>query len=371
MLLQNILHILEEWAPAALQESYDNSGLLVGNTERDIAKALICLDVTEAVLQEAIDNQCNLIISHHPVIFGSLKRLNGTNMTERIVISAIKNDIALYAIHTNLDNTFSGVNQKICECIGIKDPKILEVKRGMLRKLVTFCPDILLPDGRHAPEAVREALWNAGAGHIGKYDQCSFNADGSGTFRALEGADPYIGSHGELTKQPEVRIEVIYPVYNEKEILKQLRATHPYEEVAYDKYVLENGIQTIGAGMIGDLEHAMDEMEFILHLKGAMQTNCVRYSPLINRKVKKISVCGGSGSFLLKQAIAQGADVLVTADFKYHQFFEAEGKIVIADIGHYESEQFTIGLIFDKIMEKMPNFALLKTRVNTNPVNYI
>jgi len=371
MLIKDITSILESWAPLSLQESYDNCGLLVGSPEQEISKALISLDVTEEVIQEAITNQCQLVIAHHPVIFGNLKRLNGNSMTERVVIKAIKNNIALYAIHTNLDNIPSGVNSKICERIGIKNPKILDIKTGLFRKLITFCPDTILDNNKPAPDVVLEALWDAGAGNIGNYDRCSFNVDGTGTFRPLSGSHPYIGEQGELTQQKEVRIEVIFPVYEQKRIIKALLDVHPYEEAAYDIVSLENDLEHTGAGMMGELETEMDEMEFLLHLKNTMQAQNVRYSPLRSKKIKKVAVCGGSGSFLLKKAIAKGADVFVTADYKYHQFFDAEGKIVIADIGHYESEQFTIGLIFDKLKEKMPNFALLKSRVNTNPVNYI
>jgi dinuclear metal center YbgI/SA1388 family protein len=367
MLLSHLTSFLESWAPISLQESYDNCGLLVGAKNQEISKALICLDVTEEVVQEAINHKCELIIAHHPVIFGGIKKLNGNNATERILIAALNNNIGIYAIHTNLDNTFSGVNSEICARIGIKNPEILEPKKGLLRKLVTFCPE----DGNGSAETVRQALWDAGAGHIGNYDACSFNMEGTGTFRAQKGADPYIGKIGELTRQQEIRIEIIYPVYKEHEILERLISTHPYEEVAYDIHALENTLDTTGAGMIGTLEQEMDETEFLQHLKNVMQTRCIRYSPLRNKKVRKVAVCGGAGSFLLKQAISRGADVLVTGDFKYHQFFDAEGRIVIADIGHYESEQFTIELIFDRISEKFPNFALLKTRVNTNPVNYI
>jgi hypothetical protein len=229
----------------------------------------------------------------------------------------------------------------------------------------------LTENGKPVSHAVLEALWEAGAGHVGNYDQCCFYSDGTGTFRPLEGTHPYIGSQGTLSHQKEVRIEVVFPVYLQKTILRQLLTVHPYEEVAYDIFALENDLQSTGAGMIGDLEIEIDEMEFLLHLKKTMSANCVRHSPLLNKKIKKVAVCGGSGSFLLKNAIARGADVLVTGDFKYHQFFDTEGKILIADIGHYESEQFTIGLIFDKLKEILPNFALLKSRVNTNPVNYI
>jgi dinuclear metal center YbgI/SA1388 family protein len=367
MLLKDITDYLESWAPLSLQESYDNCGLLVGAKDQEIHRALISLDITEEVIEEAIKTECNLIIAHHPVIFSGLKKLNGSSMTERVVIAAIKNNIALYAIHTNLDNTLDGVNLKICERIGIRDPKIIDAKKGLLKKLVTFCPE----DGKGTPEKVRQALWEAGAGQIGNYDACSFNMEGIGTFRANSEADPYIGKEGELTRQPEVRVEVIYPAYLQNAIISRLLAVHPYEEVAYDIYALDNHFQSTGAGMVGEMDHDMEEIEFLKHLKTAMQAGCVRYSPVTGKKIKKVAVCGGSGSFLLKQAIAAGADVLVTADFKYHQFFDAEGQILIADIGHYESEQFTIGLIFDKMSEKFPTFALLKTRVITNPVNYI
>jgi dinuclear metal center YbgI/SA1388 family protein len=371
MLVNEITSYLESWAPASLQESYDNSGLLVGNPGMEIQKALITLDITEEVLKEAAENGCTLIIAHHPIIFGSLKRINGNNSVERIVMAAIKNDIALYAIHTNLDNVISGVNQKIAEKLGIKNGKILDMKRGLLRKLVTFCPNTLLEDGTPAPVAVRNALWEAGAGLLGNYDRCSFNLEGVGTFRALEGADPYIGEEGELVKQDEVRIEVIFPVYKQNNVIKKLWDTHPYEEVAYDIFALENEFQETGAGLIGELEEPMDEMDFLQHVKKVMKAGCVRYSPLLNRKIKTVAVCGGSGSFLLKNAIAKKADAFVTADYKYHQFFDAEGKILIADIGHYESEQYTIDLIYDRLREKFPNFALLKSRVNTNPINYL
>lgn len=371
MLVNEITLYLESWAPLALQEGYDNSGLLVGNAGQEVEKALITLDITEEVLKEAAENHCRLIIAHHPIIFGSLKKINGNNSVERIVMAAIKNDIALYAIHTNLDNVISGVNRKIAEKLGIKDGKILDMKKGILRKLVTFCPNTLLEDGTPAPVAVRNALWEAGAGLLGNYDRCSFNLEGIGTFRALDGADPYIGDEGELVKQDEVRIEVIFPIYRQNDVIKKLWETHPYEEVAYDIFSLENEFQETGAGLIGELEEEMEEMDFLQLVKKNMQSACVRYSPLTNKKIKRVAVCGGSGSFLLKQAIAKKADAFVTADYKYHQFFDAEGKILIADIGHYESEQYTIDLIYDKIREKFPKFALLKSRINTNPVNYL
>ena len=371
MLIKDLSDYLESWAPLSLQESYDNCGLLTGQAHWEAKKALISLDVTEAVLEEAILKGCNIIIAHHPLIFGGLKRINGNNSTERIVIQAIKNDIAIYAIHTNLDNVQTGVNRKICDKIGIRQPRILGTKRGLLRKLITFCPEIILEDGNHAPEQVRQALWQAGAGHIGQYDQCSFNEDGMGTYRALEGAKPFIGTVGENTRQAETKIEMVFPAWKQRDIIRALMAAHPYEEVAYDIIALENELNEVGAGMVGELEEAMEGMEFLQHLKTVMQSGCVRYTTIPGRKIKRVAVCGGSGQFLLKDAISAGADAFVSADFKYHQFFDAEQKILIADIGHFESEQYTRELIYEKLTEKFPNFALLISNVNTNPINYL
>jgi len=369
--ISQIISILEFWAPPSLQESYDNSGLLVGSGDTEIEKALVSLDVTEEVLAEAKRLGCGLIISHHPIVFSGLKKLNGKNYVERIVMEAIRHNIALYAIHTNLDNVAKGVNQKIAERLALKDVKILQPIKRRLRKLITFAPDIAGEDGQPIPEKIREALWQAGAGHIGKYDKCSFNSNGTGSFRALDGAEPFIGEQGKTEYQNEVRLEVIYPDYLENQIIKNLKKAHPYEEVAYDLVTLENENMETGAGMIGTLDMPMEEMAFLFFVKKVMDTKCVRHSPFITKKIHKVAVCGGAGSFLLNEAIKQGADALVTADFKYHQFFDADGKILIADIGHFESEQFTIDLIYDKIIEKFPTFAVLKTAVNTNPVNYL
>lgn len=371
MKIGEITNFLEQWAPLAYQENYDNSGLLIGDTGKEIAKALICLDVTEEILEEAKANNCGLIIAHHPLIFGGLKRLTGRNYVERIAIKAIQYDIAIYAIHTNLDNVNNGVNKKICDKLGLKNCKILEPKKGILRKLTTFAPNIKDETGEDVPAKVREALWKAGAGHIGDYDKCSYNVVGTGTFRAQEGADPYIGEEGELVALEEVRLDVIYPAYLEQKIIAKLTEAHPYEEVAYDLVTLENEFAENGAGMIGELEVEMDEIEFLKMLKKEMQVGCIRHTAIRGEKVKKVAVCGGSGSQFLHTAMRKGADVFITADFKYHQFFDADGRIIVADIGHYESEQFTIELLYEKISEKFRNFALLKTTISTNPINYL
>ncbi|MCD4747064.1 MAG: Nif3-like dinuclear metal center hexameric protein [Bacteroidales bacterium] len=364
MKIKDITDHLENFAPLMLQESYDNAGLIVGDKNNNLNKILLCLDVTEKILEEAIENQCNLIISHHPLIFKSIKKINGKNQVERILLKAIKKDICIYAIHTNLDNVNDGVNSIICQKLGIKNTKILLRKNGLLRKLITFCPV-------DNTEQLKNALFEAGAGHIGNYDCCSFSSQGTGSFRPMKNANPYVGNIEKLHHENEIKIETIYPVYKQSEILTALFNTHPYEEVAYDIYPLQNEFDKVGAGMIGELETEINEMEFLNKIKKVFKTGCIRHSELLQKKIKRIAVCGGSGSFLIKDAIANGADMFLTSDIKYHDFFEANNKIVIADIGHYESEYFTKELIYSILIKKFPNFAIFISELNTNSVNYL
>jgi len=364
MKVKKIIDALEQLAPPYLQESYDNSGLLIGHKNDDVDKVLITLDITEEVLHESIRKKCNLIISHHPVIFSGLKSITGKNTTERIVEKAIKNNIAIYAIHTNLDNVDKGINAIICDKIGLINRRILAPKKELLRKLVTFCPV------DHA-EKVRQAIFDAGAGHIGEYDNCSFNATGTGSFRGSDESNPFVGEKGKLHYENEIRIETIYPVYQENAILKALFDAHPYEEVAYDIYFLGNKFENVGAGMTGELESDMDESDFLKTLKKTFSAGCIRHSDLLGKKIKKVAVCGGSGSFLIENAKKAGADIFITGDVKYHDFFEADGKMVIADIGHFESEQFAKDLIYSVLNENFSNFAVLISETNTNSVNYI
>jgi dinuclear metal center YbgI/SA1388 family protein len=363
MKIKEILASLEELAPLSFQEDYDNAGLAVGHEENETRACLICLDVTEAIIDEALANKCNLVISHHPVIFRGLKRLTGRTMPERIVAKAIKEDIALCSMHTNLDNVYEGVNRRICEMIGMKGLSILKKNNGKLKKLVTFCPS------GYAGK-VREALFSAGAGKNGNYDQCSFNTDGSGTFRAGEAANPFVGDIGEMHFENETRIETIFPSHMQNSVLEALFASHPYEEVAYDIYTLDNESGNAGAGMIGKLEYQMAENEFLAKLKDVFKVPCIRHSALKGKPVETVAVCGGSGSFLIPDAIRSRADFYITADIKYHQFFDAEGKIVIADVGHFESEQYTCLIIADYLKKNFPNFAVRISETPVNPVNY-
>lgn len=364
MQIKDILSEIEKFAPLSYQESYDNCGIQVGDVLQEATGALLTLDVTEATLDEAIKNHCNLIIAHHPLIFSGLKSITGKNYVERVVLKAIKNDIVIYAAHTNLDNVQQGVNRKIADRLKLKNCRILAPVKGKLYKLFTYVPV-------ESAERLKTALFAAGLGHIGAYSECSFVTQGKGSFRPSEQSNPVIGTPGGQREEvTEMKVELIVPEHLKNTAIKVLRQNHPYEEVAYELIVLENENQTIGAGMIGELETPMPATEFLAYLKQNMQTQCVRHTVLHTEYISKVALCGGAGSFLLKNAIAQQADIFITGDYKYHQFFDAENRIVIADIGHYESEQFTIEIFSEILKEKFPNFALLFTKTNTNPVNY-
>lgn len=363
MKIADIIQYLETIAPPALQEDYDNAGLLTGMPFWQCTGAITTLDATEEVILEAKEKNCNLVIAHHPIIFRGLKKINGKNYIEKTVIAAIKNDIAIYAIHTNLDNVLQGVSGKMAELLGLQNVRILSFKNNTLKKLFTFVPV-------ESAGEVRKAIFDAGGGNIGKYSQCSFNMDGTGTFTAKEGADPYIGEVGKPTTTKEMKIEVIFPAYLEGAVVNAMLKAHPYEEVAYDVVALTNFYQYAGSGVVGELPEPVEEKVFLTRLKEVFNLQVVRHTPLTGRQVKKVALCGGAGSFLITTALGAGADFYVTGDVKYHEFFDANGRMVIADIGHFESEQFTIDLLRDVLLQNFPTFAVLKSVVKTNPVNY-
>ncbi len=363
MKIKDITSYLESIAPLSYQESYDNSGLIVGNSNDVVNKILISLDCTEDVVQEAIDKGCDLIISHHPIVFKGLKRFNNANYVERTVIKAIKNNIALYAIHTNLDNVLGGVSSKIAEKLALTNQAILSPKSGLMKKLVVYVP-------RANVEEVRKALFEAGAGAIGDYDECSYNTAGYGTFRPLDGASPAIGEVGKQERVEETKIEVVFPAYLERNIIVSMLSTHPYEEVAYNLVTLDNSLKNVGSGVIGNLSQPMEGVDFLAYLKDKLQLNVIRHTALLDKPIQRVAVCGGAGGFLLNDAKRSGADIFITGDYKYHEFFDAENQIVIADIGHFESEQFTQELLLDIIKKKFANFAVLITETDTNPIKY-
>jgi dinuclear metal center YbgI/SA1388 family protein len=363
MNIATIISCFESIAPSAYQEDYDNAGLLTGNPDWECTGVLCTLDATEEIIQEAITLNCNLIVAHHPIIFKGLKKINGKNYVERAVINAIKNDIAILAVHTNLDNVINGVNGMMADRLGMINRKILSPKASILKKLFTFVPV------NHV-EAVRNAIFEAGAGNIGNYSECSFSVEGTGTFKGNEDTNPFVGEPGKRHFEKELKVEAVFPAYLAQAVVKALKQAHPYEEVAFDVIDLSSPHPLAGSGLIGDLPEPVKENEFLELVKAKFKVQMVRHTSLLNRSVQKVAVCGGAGSFLVSKALRSQADVYITADMKYHEFFDADGQMLICDIGHYESEQFTIDLFADLLRKKFPTFAVLKSGVQTNPVHY-
>ncbi|MBS4014139.1 MAG: Nif3-like dinuclear metal center hexameric protein [Bacteroidetes bacterium] len=361
--LKEILAAINSDIPFALQEEYDNSGLIIGNPDNVVSKGLICVDITEDLIKEAINEKCNVIISHHPIIFKGLKSITGKNYVENVIIEAIKNDIAIISAHTNVDNYYYGVNRKLGEAIGLKNLRILAPKNEILKKLVVFCPK------DHA-EKVRDAIFNAGAGRIGNYDCCSYNIDGKGSFRAVEGANPFVGEVNKLHFEEEVRIETIFPDYIKHEIIKAMLKAHPYEEVAYDIYPLDNTFDRVGAGMIGVFEKPLNPKNFLDIVKEKLNIPVLKHSRIFAENISSVAICGGSGSVLLNHAVSQNADAFITADIKYNMFFEAENKLLLVDAGHFETEQFTSEVLYDVVSKKITNFALQISKKQYNSVHY-
>ncbi|HOK85895.1 MAG TPA: Nif3-like dinuclear metal center hexameric protein [Tenuifilum sp.] len=364
MTVREVTSILESFAPLAFQEDYDNSGLIVGDANMEVTGVLLTIDVTPQVVAEAVAGRANLIVAHHPVIFKGLKRITGKSYVEQVVVNAIKNNVAIYAAHTNIDSVQGGVSFKMAEVLGLTSTQVLSPLTGQLVKLVTFVPT-------EYAEAVRQAMFNAGAGVIGNYDFCSFNIQGQGTFRAGDGTNPFVGEKGKIHFEPEVRVETIVPRHILNAVVKAMVEAHPYEEVAYDVYPLDLPYKKAGLGVVGDLPEPMNTIDFVKHVKQQFGAPCVRYTNPVKDFISRVAICGGSAISLLNDAIAANADVFITADVKYHQFFDAENRIVILDIGHFESEQFTIDIFYDLLSKKISNFAVLKSKVRTNPINYI
>ena len=364
MKLKELCSLLEDWAPLAYQESYDNSGLIVGDNSVELTGVLVSLDCVEEVVDEAIAKGCNAIVSHHPIVFKGLKSITGDNYVERTLIKAIKNDIALYAIHTNLDNVHTGVNKMLADKIGLINTQVLVPKKSVVKQLVTYVP-------LEQAEEVRNSLYSLGAGSLGEYSECSFSVSGKGTFKGSVDSNPKVGQREIREEVLEERIEVLFPAHLEAKVLSSLKKTHPYEEVSYRILSLDNENQNIGSGLIGELSEAKMPLDFLTDLKTNLKAKGIRFTKVGENKIIKVAICGGSGSFLLQPAIRSGADVLVTADFKYHEFFDAENKIIIADVGHYESEQYTKDLIADFLRKKFLKFAVHLSEVNTNPINYL
>lgn len=364
MKIKEVISVIETMAPLAYAEDFDNVGLLTGNPKDETTGILVCHDALENVIDEAISKKCNMVVCFHPILFSGLKKITGKNYVERAVLKAIKNDIAIYAVHTALDNHLNGVNKIFCDALGLQNTKILVPKENFIQKLVTYT----IPENH---QKLRNALFDAGAGNIGNYENCSFNTQGIGSYQGNENSNPEIGERGEFVENTEIKIEVTFEKHLQSKILKALFSNHVYEEVAYEIYDLKNSHQNIGLGMIGELETEMPEKDFLLFVKNKMKADGIRHSEYLGKPIKKVAVLGGSGSFAIKKAIQAGADAFLTADLKYHQFYEAENQLLLADIGHYESERYTKNYIVDYLTKKIPNFAIILSEENTNPVKYL
>lgn len=363
MIVQDVINHLEELAPLAYAEDFDNVGLLVGNKKQEVTGVLVTLDTLEAVVEEAITKKCNLIVSFHPIIFKGLKKITGKNYVEQVVIKAIKNDIAIFSMHTALDNAQHGVNNMICNKLELGNKQILIPQNKTIKKLTTYIP-------KNEAEQLRAVLFEIGAGSLGNYSDCSFNVEGYGTFKGNANSNPVKGEKNQQHTETETKISITYTKHLEAKVLKTLFKTHPYEEVAYEIITIENKNQNIGMGMLGEFKNPMNENQFLAHLKTKMNTGYIRHSAFLNKKIKKVAVLGGSGSFAIEAAKANGADAFVTADLKYHDFFTAENRIFLTDIGHYESEQFTKNLLVAFLTKKITNIAIILSQINTNPVKY-
>ena len=364
MKIREITRYIEELAPLNYAEDFDNVGLLVGSYNTEVSGVLVTLDTLEETIDEAIAKQCNLIVSFHPIIFAGLKKINGSSYVERVVLKAIKNDISIYATHTALDNSKNGVSAKMCEVLGLTNTKILIPKKGIIKKITTVVPSV-------NADSLRNSLFEAGGGAVGNYEHSSLSTIVESTFKGTENSNPVVGLKEVLHVDNETKISVIFERKNEVKILKCLQAEHPYEEVPYEIVTLENVHQDIGMGMLGEFTKPMEEKDFLRYLKKTMQTACIRHSELLHKKIKKVAVLGGAGSFAISDAKRAGADAYVSADFKYHEFFKAEKDILLADIGHYESEQFTKNLLVDYLTKKFSNFAIVLSQKSTNPIYYI
>ncbi len=363
MKIASVVSCFELFAPPVLQEAYDNAGLICGDADWECTGVIACLDSTPEVIREAIQQGCNLVVAHHPIIFAGLKKLNGSNYIEETIILAIRNDIAILAVHTNLDNILEGVNKMMADKLGLINRRVLSPKKELLQKLYVFVP-------RTHEAGVKEALFAAGAGHIGDYSECSFTSPGDGTFKAGEGTTPFIGAQGLRHTEPEVKIEVLLPSWLSSKVIQAMKTAHPYEEVAYELVTVSNTYSRVGSGLVGDLPEPLPETDFLHLVKTGFQLELVRHTALTGSPVVRVALCGGAGSFLINKALSAGANAFITADMKYHEFFDANGKTLICDIGHFESEQFTVDLLYSVLREKFPNFAVLKTKVRTNPVHY-
>jgi dinuclear metal center YbgI/SA1388 family protein len=363
MKCDNIIKIIEDWAPKSIAWEKDNVGLQVGSLRREVKNILLCLDVNEKVIDEASKKNCNLIISHHPLLFRSLKKIDiERDQKSKILEKLIKKDITLYSAHTNLDFTKDGVSFQLADKLGLSNQRFLLNKSSNLNKLIVFVPV-------DNADKVAEAMHSAGAGIIGEYSHCSFRTIGMGTFKGSNKSKPSMGVKGKLNKVSEVKIEVLVNSFDLHKVISSMKKIHPYEEVAFDVYPMVNENFNYGMGVIGDLKKELTAKEFLTYVSKSLRINNFRFNKGSKFRIKKVAVCGGSGSDLLETAIKSKADAFVTADVKYHTFQDAEDEILLIDAGHYETEIHSLNAIKNRIENSLKDkVKVYKFSGTTNPI---
>lgn len=368
MIVKELIKYLEDWAPPGAAWEKDNVGLLVGSGDEKIENIFLSLELTGEVLEQALKKNCNFIFTHHPLIFNPVKNLDvNKNPNSKLIYKLIKNDINLFSAHTNLDFTKDGVSFTLAKKLKLNKITFLKNEESNQFKVVVFLPETNLDE-------VASAMFNQGAGIIGEYNNCSFRTNGIGTFKGSANSNPFIGKKENFEKANEVRLEVLVDSWKLNKVINAMLKSHPYEEPAYDIYPLRNKNVNYGAGAIGELDNEMNVNEFLKHVEKSLLLSNFRFVNGNKRRIKKVAVCGGSGSELLNDAISKNADVFITADIKYHTFHDAKNKILLIDAGHYETEVVILKIVEEKIKklikEKKENIKVYKYSSSTNPVKF-
>jgi dinuclear metal center YbgI/SA1388 family protein len=363
MIVKNLIKHIETWAPPGIAWEKDNVGLQLGSTQSQITNVLLCLEVDSKVVDDAIKKRCNLIISHHPLIFTPLKSITDRDNQSDLIKKIIKNDINVFSAHTNLDFAKDGVSFQLAKKLKLQQIRFLKNLSSNQYKIVVFVPEKFV-------EKVASAMHIAGGGQIGDYSNCSFRIVGQGTFKGSNSTNPFVGIKGNLEYVREIRLEMIANSFDLPKILSAMKESHPYEEVAYDLYKLNNENVNFGMGAIGVLNQSMTKEEFLFYVSKSLKIKNFRYNSGKKNKIRTVAVCGGSGSDLADEAIKQNADAFITADVKYHKFQDVQNKILLIDAGHYETEIF----ILDELKRRIQKFLnngnnkVYKYKGSTNPI---
>ncbi|MEG1409914.1 MAG: Nif3-like dinuclear metal center hexameric protein [Terrisporobacter sp.] len=365
MKLNDLIKKIENKYPLNLAYDWDNVGLLVGDFDAEVKKILVSLEANENVIEEAIKNNVDLIVTHHPFIFRKLNKINTRDLKGKLIHKLIKNDIALYSMHTNFDIAFDGLNDYFMEIMGFENTKVLDITNSeVLHKIAVYVP-------LTHELVIREALGDVGAGHIGNYSHCTFNTPGVGTFRPEENANPFIGKIRETEEVKEVKIETIVPQSILQKTIDKMIKAHPYEEVAYDVYKLENKGNSVGLGRYTTLNQVMDLQSLCEKIKLKLNMDHIRVVGELNTKIKKVAVVTGAGSDMVSLAKSKNCNVIITGDVKYHEAQDAlDMGMCIIDCGHFDTEDIFKDVI-KRFLDTFESVEIVKSEVNLNPFKII